>query len=421
MLQTEEITLPLPTGESEFTRDDPSKNFVKVVIDDERNKPFIEEMKQKLAACHNETDYNTLKENFKRMTGIDFDTICLPEKKPNDTSADTASDITVTEVEKTPQQENVDTSNDVMAVPVPETDELTKKDMEYHQNTLMQLDMYLENPSLLRFTEEEIQGMIKIGAFDRNTMNIVIEQLNNDVDAIIAGKTDPTSPYYDEARRREAIKDTLEIKIRSKEAVDAQKEFEDTGIAQKVFDKKFSEYATQGPAWILESFKKYLDSRTETDAAKSFLYNELNDSKKLHDIIARANKLLFSGMLTTNNKEYTIGNFVGSMLRWNRSRLALLAGIEEDEVTLERFDSPLLVLSVLFVRQWYKHYTPNIQDSSIEKRLFYQFVRDNANPATISTEKYEAMDAAWKDVLSKCAEISIECTKVLKAQAMSNT
>jgi hypothetical protein len=398
-----------PTGETKFTRDSDDKNFVKVVMDDEHNKAFIAEFNEKLKACATEQDEEKLKQMFKNMTGLDFDEICPPE----------TSEKTTSEVQK--ESEPIDS---VKAVEVDEeSDEITAKDQEYHQNTIAQLDKYVNNPEELKFTPEEVESMRKLGAFDRETINTLVKQLNDDIDAIIAGTGDPMSPYYDDDVRRKAIKDTLEIKIRAQEAMDAAKDFEESGAALKVFEGKFPQYAERGPAWILEDFLGYLNHRTATPGEAHFLYHELNTTKKLKEIIQSANERLFAGMKTTKKDEktgeyipYTMPNFIYSVLFWNKSRLALLTNIQENEVVLSKFDSLMLVFAVLFVRCWYKKYAPDIQSNSLSKRLFYKFVSDNSNPMELDGQRAEWLNDAWNAVWEKCADISNNCNKLLTAK-----
>ncbi len=435
----------LPQGESEFTRDSEDKNFVKVIMDDEHNKAFIAEMNEKLKACATEQDEDKLKTMFKNMTGVDFDTICPPdlesnpdvtsenylhvedndtdENKPDPKLTTSETPAIFPEFKDETESSKVSSENDtsVREVPVSEEDEQAERDKEYHNKTLEQLDDYLVNPEKLRFTDDEIKDMQKLGAFDRDTIAMFSKQINEDVDAIISGAGNPMSPYYTEEARRNAIKDTLEIKVRAQEALDAAKDFVDSGGVETVFKTKYPEYSSRGPAWILESFAKYLNDRMSTDEAKSFLYREINNQKKIQSILDNAASYIFKGMLTSNNTQYTIGSFIGGILRWNKSRLALLTGITEEEVTVERFSSLVLIFIVLFIRQWYKKYTPDIQSSSLERRLFYQFVQDNANPLTLTGEKTEWLDDAWNKVWEICAIISNESTAALKAAATSKS
>ncbi len=444
-VESEEIPaggIMLPQGESEFTRESEDKNFVKIIMDDEHNKAFITEMNEKLKACATEQDEEKLKTMFKNMTGVDFDTICPPEPLPNpevtnenylhvenngsdknepppEPTITTPSGVFPEFKDETKQSESSPNESSVVEVPASEADEQAERDKEYHVKTLEQLDDYLANPEKLRFTDDEIKDMQKLGAFDRDTIAMFSKQINEDVDAIISGAGNPMSPYYTEEARRNAIKDTLEIKVRAQEALDAAKDFVDSGGVETVFKTKYPEYASRGPAWVLESFAKYLDDRMATDESKAFLYREINNQKKIQSILDNASSYIFKGMLTSNNTQYTIGSFIGGILRWNKGRLALLTGIKEEEVTIERFSSLVLIFIVLFIRQWYKKYTPDIQNSSLERRLFYQFVQDNANPLLLTGEKTELLDTAWNKVWELCAIISNESTAILKAAAKS--
>jgi hypothetical protein len=403
ILEGQNISIP-EEGDSDFSRESDDKNYTKVVLDTEHNKEFIAEMREKLKNINNEEDAIKLKDTFKNMTGVDFDELCQDDAKDADDSPK-------------PDNSNPSKPEPVIAVEVNEdTDDIIKSDKEYHEKTLAQFEEYVEDPIKLKFTQSEIDDMKKIGAFDAETLKIMVEQLNYDIEMIANGKNDPLSPYNDDNARRQAIKDTLEIKVRAQEAVDSAKEFTNSETIEKIFEMKFPNYAVWGPASILKEFLKYLERRTSTPTAEQFLYKEINSPKKLKEIIANAEEKLFEGIMATNGGKFTIGHFVGSILKWNRSRLAILANIKEEEVELKKFESVILIFTVLFVRSWYKQFAPNAKNNSLERKLFYQWMTDNANPLTLNGEKTEWLNNTWNAVWEKCAEISMKSAKLLESK-----
>lgn len=410
MLSEPEVILP--EGESDFSRESEDKNFTKVVLDDEHNKAFLEEFNEKLRNISSEQDAEKLKDQFKSLTGFDYDELYPVEEV---ISTDNPDDIK----KEAPPVKQDPRPSEVTEEIVDESDELTKADKEYNAKVLNQLAEYYENPEKLKFTSAEIEDMRRLGVFDRETLNTLVEQLHTDIDEIIRGKTDPFSMYADEDLRKQAIKDTLEIKINAQEAIMASRDFVDSGAAQKVFDAKFPKYTERGPASILEEFIEYLNRRTATNAEEQFLIRELNSPKKLKEIIANAEEKLFEGLRATNGGNFTISHFVGCIFRWNKSRLALITGAEESEITLEKFDSVILIFTVLFIRSWYKKYAPNAQTNSLERKLFFQWLHDNTVPMGISGEKTQWLDEAWTTVWNKCADISIKCVSSLTSTSLT--
>jgi hypothetical protein len=319
----------LPEGESEFSRESEDKNFTKVVIDTEHNKAFLTEMAEKLKNINSEEDAEKLKNIFKTMTGVDYDELCKQNEEKELAEDEMPPKELPPEPVPLPEEKPTDDGLDEKVIEEPPK-ELSLTEREYHEKTINQLDEYLQNPEKLKFTDDEIAEMRQLGVFDRETLIVLVEQLHEDIDNIIAGETDPFSIYFDPEVRKKAIKDTLEIKVSAQEAIDASKDLINSGAVQKVFESKFPKYTARGPAAIMEEFLEYLNRRTVTENECQFLYHELNSTKKLKEIIDNANEKLFENMKTTDGKPFTVSHFVGNIFRWNRSRLALLTGIEEN-------------------------------------------------------------------------------------------
>lgn len=377
-----DISEIIPTKDTAFVENE-GKNATKVEFDMAHNAAFIEEFNEKLKSA-NEADEAELRASFEQMTGMKFE------------DAQEAAN-TATKTEEKAQLEK--------PVEVVETED---EPDEVSEEILNQVDKYLADPTALKFTEEEIEGMAKIGVFDYETLQIMSTNINDDLDRMVAEKDDPDSPYFEEEARRQAIISTLQIKVSAMQAVEQSKEIMDPTFIEDVFNLRYPKYKTRGAAFIVEDFATYLKSRTSTEANMEFVVKEMNDFKKLQEILDKGNENIFNQLFLADGKPYQVGIFIKSVFNWNRSLLAEQIGVNEDTITLKSCESLILVFTALFVRWVYKFLAPEMKTRPMQRKLFQKFVYDNANIPMLSPEHVENLRAAWLDVINLCAKIAIK-------------
>lgn len=416
-MSDENSTAILPQENSDFVPND-GKNATKVVFDMEHNAAFIQEFKEKMELCGSSNDIDLLKSEFKKMTGVDFDELCPPEAEEQ-VSEEPVADETESPAAETKEftEEPAETAEE----PTPETVEVKETTDDELEDALLkkalsQVDEYMTNPTKLKFTEDDINKIVKIGMFDFDTIKMLVEKMNEDLDLIEKGITDEESPYHDENVRREAIINQLKIKISTTEACEAASQLTSPEIIKEIFNSNYPEYETKGPAYIMEKFAAYLNSRMVNEAETIQLARELNNYQKLTEIFDRANADIFDNLMMTNNKKYTVGVFIKSVFMWNRSLIAKLFGITEDHVDMKQCESLLVTFTTLFVRFMYKNIVPEMKRRPIQRMLMQRFIYDNSNPLSLSGEKFENLTKSWEHVLELTAKVAIEASKLQKTE-----
>ncbi len=446
----------LPEGNGKFTKPEgDNKNYTRLSFDDKHNAEFIKEMREKINKCDSAGE-EELKRSFKAMTGINFDDIRFNEETEEIYIPDTVIPDKIEIVSKedengaiifeakdsaVPGEESVDTieidasghSNDAkpdsvgISKDVPEEtvskDSLDKftdatlalsqdfdssEDREYTEEVLSQVDKYMADPKSLKFSEADMEGMAKIGIMDYATVKDMCSLINNELDEIAAGIDDPESKYSNEDERRKAITNTIAIKVDTEKVIQAGEELMDPETVARVYNHKYPLLKTKGTAFILDDFANYLDERIKAD--RQFLAKEMNNRKKIDKIFDHVQEYVFKYMKTEKGNEYKIGQFVMLVYEWNKKRISDLTGIALEEMSIKKFDSILVIFTALFMRFIYKHVVPDFKSKSLQKRLFFQFFIENADPSKVPIEKVEEiLDASWKSVWEKCPLISIDC------------
>lgn len=394
-MSDEAITTQIPTEDTEFVQNEEGKNATKIEFDMEHNAAFLQELQDKLAACGSETDAEKIKADFKSMTGLDID-------------------------ELMPALPALDAPKPEVIVPVGEESvpatvvEIEEDPSAISEEILNQVDQYMEDPSVLKFTQEEIEGIVKIGVFDRDTIELLTVQMNRQIDEIVAGRKDPESPYYVESVCREAIANTLNIRVSTLQAVEKSKELISDKFIDELFQAKYPEYCAIGPAHLLNDFATYLKRRVETREAVEHVVLELNSYQKITEILNRAKTDIFDTMYLTDGRKFSLGMFMSAVFEWVKPIAAKEIGIPETELSLKKCESLLIVFTTLFTRWMYKHIIPDMKTRAIQRKYFYRFIYDNSNAMSLSGDKFEALNESWATVLNLCGEIATECNKRAK-------
>lgn len=460
-----DITEQIPTTDEDFVKnEDPSKNSTKIIVDMEKNAPFIKELQQKIAACSDPEAAKKMEDDFQKATGVSFDDALKALENGTVVEIENA-DGSIT-LEKTPSEETskpkvveeddddeesvcescnifggegeaedavesekprkrgenlgiVDecafhkdeesaTVNAAEESEAVETGEevVDPEELKLRAEVLSKLDTYLKDPSKLKIGIESVDTIAKTGVFgDRETVQTMIDLLNQDIDELIDHEN-PESRYHDPNDYAEAVQKCLEIKISMDNATTAAAEITDPAFIMEIFNQKYPEYVAEGPSNILNKFVNYLNERTKSDRDIEFLCKELTDKKKIDNIVKNANDNIFRTLVAQNGQKFTLTQFVQTMFVINRDYFKAMTNCEKKEdVTYQMVQSPMSIFAMLFLRYIYKFEVDNMASRKLQRKYFIGFMFDITNPAHLDDTKRKALDDAWISVWNKITSI----------------
>lgn len=443
-----DITEQIPTTDEDFVKnEDPSKNSTKIIVDMEKNAPFIKELQQKIAACSDPEAAKKMEDDFQKATGVSFDdalkdlengtvveienadgSITLEKTHSEETSKPKVVEEDDDDEESVCESCNIfggeETSEDVeeekpevesATVNAAEESEAVEtgeevvdpEELKLRAEVLSKLDTYLKDPSKLKIGIESVDTIAKTGVFgDRETVQTMIDLLNQDIDELIDHEN-PESRYHDPNDYAEAVQKCLEIKISMDNATTAAAEITDPAFIMEIFNQKYPEYVAEGPSNILNKFVNYLNERTKSDRDIEFLCKELTDKKKIDNIVKNANDNIFRTLVAQNGQKFTLTQFVQTMFVINRDYFKAMTNCEKKEdVTYQMVQSPMSIFAMLFLRYIYKFEVDNMASRKLQRKYFIGFMYDITNPAHLDDTKRKALDDAWISVWNKI--ISIE-------------
>jgi len=443
-----DITEQIPTTDEEFVKnEDPSKNSTRIIVDMEKNAPFIKELQQKIAACSDPEAAKKMEDDFQKATGVSFDDALKALENGTVVEIENA-DGSIT-LEKTPSEETskpkvVEEDDDEESVcescnifggeeetaesadesEKPEVESATvnaaeeseavetgeevvdPEELKLRAEVLSKLDTYLKDPSKLKIGIESVDTIAKTGVFgDRETVQTMIDLLNQDIDELIDHEN-PESRYHDPNDYAEAVQKCLEIKISMDNATTAAAEITDPAFIMEIFNQKYPDYVAEGPSNILNKFVNYLNERTKSDRDTEFLCKELTDKKKIDNIVKNANDNIFRTLVAQNGQKFTLTQFVQTMFAINREYFKGMTNVEKKEdVTYQMVQSPMSIFAMLFLRYIYKFEVDNMASRKLQRKYFIGFMYDITNPAHLDDTKRKALDDAWISVWNKITSI----------------
>lgn len=435
-----DIIEQIPTTDEEFVKnEDPSKNSTRIIVDMEKNAPFIKELQQKIAACSDPEAAKKMEDDFQKATGVSFDDALKALEKGTVIEIENADGSITLEkipseepskpkvVEEDDEVENVCESCNIFGgeEEKPEVESATvnaaeeseavetgeevvdPEELKLRAEVLSKLDTYLKDPSKLKIGNESVDTIAKTGVFgDRETVQTMIDLLNQDIDELIDHEN-PESRYHDPNDYAEAVQKCLEIKISMDNATTAAAEITDPAFIMEIFNQKYPDYVAEGPSNILNKFVKYLNSRTKSDKDIEFLCKELTDKKKINNIVKNATDNIFRTLVAQNGQKFTLAQFVQTMFIINREYFKGMINCEKKEdVTYQMVQSPMSIFTMLFLRYIYKFEVDNMGSRKLQRKYFIGFMYDITNPAHLDDAKRKALDDAWISVWNKI--ISIE-------------
>lgn len=430
--------------------EDPTKNATKVEIDLEANRPFIEEMRAKIAALHDPEAIEELKKSFKEMSNMEFDEASkgLEEKRKaiteeidgqtivrletdeefaarkakeaaegNPVDAEASKDETAAEPEK-PSEPTVKETDD--------SEDVTDEERTQNQLVLERLDKAIEDPDSMRITNDEIEKIIKANiGFDAYTINFIAKEINDDIDRIKNWEKNPDGSYKDEENRVKAIKETLAVKVSTEEVLRAWEENNDPVQLEKLYHMRYPEYTQFGPGSIFKNFNEYITRRIEGDL--DWCAREMITPSKQNKIIKDSEEQIFRYIATSNGKRYTLNSFIQTMWRimaqplWERFNKEYPAKYS-DQKKFVLNDEPVkafIATYICLILRWmYKHQFPRLNERNFQKKLLHQFLLDILNPMTLNPEhtKFlkENLEATIDNVMvieKRCEELNRENLK----------
>lgn len=443
-----DITEQIPTTDEEFVKnEDPSKNSTRIIVDMEKNAPFIKELQQKIAACSDPEIAKKMEDDFQKATGVSFDDALKALENGTVVEIENA-DGSIT-LEKTPSEEtskpkvveeddddeesvcescNIfggeeETSEDVeeekpevesATVNAAEESEAVEtgeevvdpEELKLRAEVLSKLDTYLKDPSKLKIGIESVDTIAKTGVFgDRETVKTMIDLLNQDIDELVDHEN-PESRYHDPNDYAEAVQKCLEIKISMDNATTAAAEITDPAFIMEIFNQKYPDYVAEGPSNILNKFVNYLNARTKSDKDVEFLCRELTNKKKIDNIVKNANDNIFRTLVAQNGQKFTLTQFVQTMFAINREYFKGITNCEKKEdVTYKMVQSPMSIFAILFLRYIYKFEVDNMASRKLQRKYFIGFMYDITNPAHLDDTKRKSLDDAWISVWNKITSI----------------
>lgn len=435
-----DITEQIPTTDEEFVKnEDPSKNSTRIIVDMEKNAPFIKELQQKIAACSDPEIAKKMEDDFQKATGVSFDDALKALENGTVVEIENA-DGSIT-LEKTPSEEpskpkvveeddddeesvcescNIfggeEEKSEVESATVNAAEEseavetgeevVDPEELKLRAEVLSKLDTYLKDPSKLKIGIESVDTIAKTGVFgDRETVQTMIDLLNQDIDELVDHEN-PESRYHDPNDYAEAVQKCLEIKISMDNATTAAAEITDPAFIMEIFNQKYPDYVSEGPSNILNKFVNYLNSRTKTDEDVEFLCKELTNKKKIDNIVKNANDNIFRTLVAQNGQKFTLTQFVQTMFAINREYFKGMTNCEKKEdVTYKMVQSPMSIFAMLFLRYIYKFEVDNMASRKLQRKYFIGFMYDITNPAHLDDTKRKSLDDAWISVWNKITSI----------------
>lgn len=446
--------IPVPKGETEFTRDNESKNFTKLVIDDEHNKAFIEEMQEAIKEGH-EDEGNFPKEVSNQTISIDFGSSTQDVASTTTNIESTTQDVisssidvssstqdvastTITNNEESvnfmqtvgtpvPEATVVDTEGNKVVIPAHVIGESTPieaevinepeaKENEFENKTLEKeiesvLHIYEEDPAKLKFNKDEIEELVRAGVIDRDTIEFIIDEFNTNVDDLIKNKTlDPSDEnYLNEEEYNKQLKLLIENKIDTEKIIKACKDLRDPAFIEELFNARFPWYKLTGSGYVLLRFNEYLNNRRSNENEEQRLLFEINSNKKVQKILDNCEKKIFSKVKLSNGQKFTLGAIFTYVFKWNIANIAKVLNRPEEEIEKNIKDPDVSgivgITSVLLLRYLYNTIMKNIERSKLDQFMFIKFVCDNIGVENIDDEKKSVIKENWEKIIINTFEL----------------
>lgn len=448
--------LPLPHT-TDFVDNGPGKNATKIEVDMKKNEPFIREFKARLDAVGDPEAQKKIMDEFHKATGIPFEkafeamenkcTVIINKedgsvevKRVDKDSEEAKTGKIVNDEEHKPHLEDpeprstaarpkkIDTETSAAeglqkAANESEAHEVEEEeDPELVAEIIANLEDAKANPENLKFTTDEIAGLIKLEVVgDEATVRALADNFNQEVDKLIKEKNDPNSQYSDPKVYDKAIRDNLAVKISLKQSLKAAEEVTDPAFIQEIFAARYPDYTKRGPASILDLYTGYLEQRISKPENKDFFFKELTDKHKVAHILKRANDEIFSQMQTRDGRKFNTAVFINIMFDINKRYIAEILETPNDEkFTLKSAESIMTVFLIPFVRLIYKKLAPDFKTRKMERKYIVGFIMDMANPEQLSEDKRAELDKSAKTMWAKLREIEIELIEYEKTHFDKN-
>lgn len=390
----------LPGSDTDFVKNEiEGKNDTKVVMDDAHNAAFIDELRSRYS-------FNSTSNEDRQKIELTVEELTSSGLLSKETAD---SIISPKEVVHSGYCQVTQTDVDTTVVETEEEDPVSKEILD-------QVDLCIADPTRLKFTDKEIEDMTKLGVFDNMTVVAIAKSVDEQIEDMISGATDPDSPFFDIEERKKAVISTLRVKMSASQAITQAKELTSLEFVEEIFTKVYPDYVTRGPAHILELFLTYIRGRISDFNGMSFVVKEMNDQKKLIEIFERAGSMIFGELFTTTGTKYTTGAFVKGIFHWNRALFSRMSDTPEDKITIDKCESLILIFTAMFTRWCYKHLIPEMKTRAIQRRLFQKFVSDNSNPTNLTGDQVEWLNDAWYDVMTECSKIAVETNSIVKSK-----
>jgi hypothetical protein len=345
--------------------------------------------------------------------------VCSEEEKTplEEADSNTVNEELVADANDSPLGENIVKNLCESSEKLVSDFEETGEDREYSEEILNQLDRYINDIDSLKFSEEEMEKMARIGIMDYETIVDMCQSINEEIDFIKEVKDEEDSVYHTEEGYKEAVLKLISLKVDTEQLIKASDELLEPETINRVYNFKYPLLATKGTTFILDQFKEYLEHRMEPKSI-DFLIYELCSVKKIDAIFTNAQERLFNHLKTKDDTLFTIDKFFYMVFHWNKERLSTLTGIPMEEIKIKKFNSLLVTFSALFLRFLYKHVVHDLGTRSLQKRLLLQFFIENGKPESSDIENMkELLNKIWSEIWEICNNI---VQKTIKEENASN-
>jgi len=230
---------------------------------------------------------------------------------------------------------------------------------------MAEVDRYCADLTLLKFTEREYDRVLTTGLLDKDTLKIMVEEMNNQIEEYTR---DPDNSFLkDDKERRDYVINILKIKESAENYHESVKDLDIPKILEEMFPLVYAKYPKMKTSFLIREFSDYIYNRFLVD--KGRLFYEIVNPKKIKELAQYATERIFNKI-----EKFSIGHF--NSLIFDKNKTVFKQLLETDgDITYKQVEPLVVIFITFFTRFLYKKY-PIEKGELLSRRLVITFLKE---------------------------------------------